>query len=267
MSKIRQAAVTVASGPHAEKLDRTFTSFAQNPFLELHAFIIGDRLPERQLPGITYHLEKPDPSFSHPMREIYYRRMVLIDKLDVEFAVVMDNHDVLCLQSIPELPTLLRGAAFGACVEHRGGRYILGQGYTGAYFNAGVTYWNIPASRRLREAYYERGRSRYRSVEDQLTLNEVVHALFYDDTIILPCQYNYRPCLAPVKKRDWPTVTHLDGVKVYHNIFSLEQARKLIPVKSQAELEPLPVDPGPLTSRQQFWRRLHHRLFYRERVR
>jgi hypothetical protein len=182
----RQAAVTVASGRHAEILDRTFTSFAQNPFLELHAFIIGDALPAKRLPGITYHLAPPDPGYCHPMRDLYYRRMLLLDQLEADYAVVVDNHDVLCLRPIPELPELLRGAALGACVEHVGGRYLAGQGYTSAYLNAGVTFWHIPSSRRLREEYAARGRARFRSVEDQLTLNEVVHSRYYDDLIILP---------------------------------------------------------------------------------
>ena len=33
---------------HAERLDETFTSFAINPFLELHAFILGEALPARR---------------------------------------------------------------------------------------------------------------------------------------------------------------------------------------------------------------------------
>jgi hypothetical protein len=260
MPSPRQAVVTVASGGHAEKLDKTFTSFAVNPFLELHAFIIGDRLPERRLPGITYHLEAPDPSYSHPMREIYYRRLLFIDQIEAEFALIVDNHDVLCLQPIPELPRLLRGAPFGAVVEHTGGRYLAGQGYTSCYLNAGVTFWHIASSRKLREAIVARGRSRYRSVEDQLTLNEVVHTRFYDDLIVLPSQYNYRACLAPVKFSNWPTVTHLDGVRIYHNVYSLEAARKLLPLPPLASLPELTADAGPLTPRQQFWRRLRHRF-------
>jgi hypothetical protein len=267
MPNARQAAVTVASGSHAEKLDHTFTSFAQNPFLELHAFIIGDRLPERQLPGITYHLEKPDSSYQHFLREIYYRRLLFIDQLACEYAVVVDNHDVLCLQPIPELPALLRGAAVGACVEHDGGKYIEGQGYTSSYVNAGVTLWNIPASRRIRADIAARGRARFRSVEDQLTLNEVIHTRYYDDLILLPCQYNYRPCLAPTRVRAWPTVPHLDGVRIYHNVYSLEAARKLLPVKGKATLADLPADSGPVTSFQRFMRRIRHRLLYRHNVR
>lgn len=262
----RQAAVTMASGSHAEKLDNTFTSFARNPFLELHAFVIGDRLPERRLPQISYHLIPPDPSFSHPMREIYYRRLALLDELGVDYAVVVDNHDVLCMQSIPELPALLRGAAAGACVEHDGGKYIAGQGYTSSYFNAGVTFWHVPASRQIRADIVARGRARFRSVEDQLTLNEVLHTRYYDQMIILPCQYNYRPCLAPTRVRGWPTVTHLDGVRIYHNAHSIEAARRLVPSPAKADLPDLQADQGPLTPRQLFWRRVQHRFFSRHKV-
>ncbi|HNU99161.1 MAG TPA: hypothetical protein PKK20_04415 [Verrucomicrobiota bacterium] len=267
MKPSRQAVVTVASGQHTEILDRTFTSFGQNPFLELHAFILGERLPQRQLPGIVYHLREPDPTYQHFLREIYYRRFALIDELDCDYALIVDNHDVLCLQPIPEIPALLRGAAVGACVEHAGGKYIAGQGYTSSYVNAGVTFWNIAASRRIRADVVARGRARFRSIEDQLTLNEVVHTRYYDDLILLPCQYNYRPCLAPTRVRGWPTVSHLDGVRIYHNVYSLDAARKLIPVAARAALETLPPDGRALTPFQRFRRRVQHRLFYRHQVR
>ena len=267
MPNSRQAAVTVASGSHAERLDKTFASFALNPFLELHAFIIGERLPERQLPRIQYHLVSPDPAYQHFLRDIYYRRLLLVDELDCDYAVVVDNHDVLCLQAIPELPTLLRGAAVGACVEHDGGKYLEGQGYTSAYINAGVTFWNVPASRQIRADIAARGRQRFRSVEDQLTLNEVIHTRYCDELILLPSQYNYRACLAPKRIRGWPTVTCLDGVRIYHNAYCLEAARKLLPVAQMARLPDLPADLGPLTPFQRFMRRAQHRLFYRHKVR
>src|SRR4051812_25085932 len=102
MAAPRQIVATFATGPFAEQLDQTFTSFAQNKFLELHAFVIGERLPERQLPGITYHLFKPDPAFMDPMRDAYYRRLVFLDSLGAEFALIVDNSDVLCMQPLPE---------------------------------------------------------------------------------------------------------------------------------------------------------------------
>ncbi|MDH7501840.1 MAG: hypothetical protein QHJ82_03880 [Verrucomicrobiota bacterium] len=239
LARVRQAAVTVAFGHHAEILDRTFTSFAQNKFLELHAIILGHSLPNRQIPGIQYHLVPHDTSFGHALREVYYRRWELLDMLGVDYAVVVDNHDVLCLRSIPELPCLLRGASLGACPEHGGGKYIAGQGYTSAYFNAGVTFWNVQASRPLRQEIVRRARRRFRSVDDQLVLNEVAHTRFFDEVIILPSQYNYRPCLAPTRIPNWPTVDHLDGVRIYHNVYSLEAARALLPVKDNAFLPPV----------------------------
>src|SRR5262245_4689194 len=118
MPTSRQIVATVATGPFAERLDSTFTSFAQNKFLELHAFIIGEQLPARQLPGGTYHLFKPDPSFMGEMRDAYYRRLLFLDEVGADFALLVDNSDVLCMQPLPELPQLLRGATLAACSEH-----------------------------------------------------------------------------------------------------------------------------------------------------
>ena len=78
----------------------------------------------------------------------------------------------------------------------------------------------------MREEIVKRGRDRFRSVEDQLTLNEVLHTLYYDQLILLPSQYNYRAFLAPKRIRGWPTVTHLDGVMIYHNSFCIDAAKK-----------------------------------------
>lgn len=258
MTKGRQVAVTVASGSHAEKLDYTFTSFSQNPFLELHAFIVDSKLPERRLPGVTYHLRGPDPAFSHPMRDMYYRRWSFVDELDAEFALVVDNGDVLCLQPMPEIPTLLRGAAVAAAVEQEGGRYLAGQKYVSCYLNAGVTFWDVPASREMRRKIVERGRARFRSVEDQLTLNEVLQTLYWDQLVVLPTQYNYRAYLHH-GRQGWPVVDQLDGVVIYHNAFCIDAARKLLPVRPRAALPALAPDPAPLTPREQFWRRLEHR--------
>ena len=260
MPSARQVVVTVATGKFAERLDNTFTSFAQNPSVELHAFIIGEKLPERQTPGIQYHLEAPDPSFSHEMRDIYYRRFRFVDKLDAEYALIVDNSDVLCLQPLPPFSELLHGAAVAASVEHAGSRYLAGQGYTSTYINAGVTFWHLPASRQMREEIVKRGRDCFRSVEDQLTLNEVLHTLYYDQLILLPSQYNYRAFLAPKRIRGWPTVTRLDGVMIYHNSFCIDAAKKLIPVKPKADLPNLPRDEKPLAAREQFWRKVRHRF-------
>ncbi len=257
---IRQAVVTVASGPHANRLDETFTSFSKVPFLELHAFIIGERLPDRRLPGIAYHLERPDPTFQDPMRDLYYRRLLFIEELDIDYVLLVDNCDVLCLQSIPPLPCLLRGAPMAASVEHRGGYYLMGQGYTSAYLNAGVTFWHVPSSRRIREETVDRGHRRFRSIEDQLTLNEVVHTRHYDELVLLPCQYNYRAHLAPVRSRGWPTVSHLDGVRIYHNSTCVQAAKKLPQVRPLATLDDLAPDTHSLNPWKKFWAKVRNRI-------
>jgi hypothetical protein len=254
----RQIVATVATGPFAERLDKTFTTFASNRFLELHAFIIGERLPERRLDGITYHLFKPDPAFMDSMREAYYRRLLFLDEVGADFALLVDNSDVIPMQPLPELPQILRGAAFAGVPEHAGSRYFAGQGWTSCYFNAGVTFWNIPASKQMRADIVKRGRTRFRSVEDQLTLNEVIHTLYFRDLIVLPSQYNFR-AYYKVRQRGWPTVSNLDGVLIYHNAASVMEAKKLIPVKPAATLPELIADTAPLSDWQKFWRKMQLR--------
>src|SRR4029079_13152327 len=105
----------------------------------------------------------------------YYRRLLFLDETGAEFALLVDNSDVLCMQTMPELSQLLHGANVSAVPEPAASRYITGQGWTSCYFNAGVTFWNVAATKAMREAIVARGRSRFRSVEVQLTLNEVVH--------------------------------------------------------------------------------------------
>src|SRR5438552_4123056 len=96
-------------------------------------------------------------------------------------------------------------------------------------------------------------------VDDQLALNEVLHTRYYDQLRILPCQYNYR-CYLGMTKKGWPTVTHLDGVMIYHNGFCIEAAKRLLPVRPKANLPPLAPDARPLTRNEQLWRRLKQRL-------
>jgi len=259
MAKPNQAVVTVASGAHVERLDYTFTSFAKNPFLKLHAFIFGAELPRKQFPEITYHLVNQDLTWGHPMRDMYYRRLLLIDDLEEEYVLLVDNSDVLSLQVIPELPQLLRGAGLAACVEHDGSRYFVGQGYTSEYINCGVTFWHTPSTRQMRQDIVTRGRTRFRSVEDQLTFNEVVQTRYYDQMIILPCQYNFRAHFRQ-KVRGWPTVNSLDGVKIYHNAHSMPEAKKLTSVKPLADLPPLDPDTAPLTDWQKFMRKVQLRF-------
>jgi hypothetical protein len=257
MTPARSAVVSVAFGQSTGKLDYTFLSFAEkNPGLPLHAFILGDKLPERQLPQIHYHLVKPIPDFSHPLREVYFRRMQLIDRLEVDYALVVDSFDVLCLQALPAFEELVGNAALAACTEHLGARYVDGQGYTANFLNCGVVFWNVPGSRGIREEIVARGRSHFRTVaDDQFCLNEVVQTKYYDQLRILPCQYNYRGFLNR-KQRSWPTVTHLDGIKIYHNATCIAEAKRLSSVRFKAKLTPLQDDGGPLSPKEQFWRRV-----------
>ena len=256
--QFRQVVVTVVFGSHAEQLDRTFTSFGQNPFLELHAFVIGERLPQRQIPKITYHLRAHDPAFSHVYRDVNYRRWSFFDELGADYALVVDGLDTLCLQTLPEIPALLKGCSIGACVEHQGGRYMFGPVYTSTYLNAGVSFWDVSKSKGVRDEIVARGRRRYRALtDDQLSFNEVIHANF-DSLRILPCQFNYRAYLGR-RVRGWPTCENLDGVKIYHHDECLK-AKKLLPVRAEVPLPMLEPDNGPLSSRRQFWRRVQHRL-------
>lgn len=255
---MRQACVTVVYGSHAERLDRTFISFAQNPFLELHAFVLGNRLPEKRLPGITYHLRASDPSWSHPMRDADFRRWLLIDELGVDYALVVDGCDVLCMQPIPEIPILLKGGWLAAVCEHPNGRYVEGI-YIGNFVNAGVTFWDVKASRPLREEVVARGRIRFRNyVDDQLCLNEVVFAHYLDRLTILPCVYNYRAYFNH-RVRGWPTTESFDGVRIYHHD-EIEEALAQLPVKPSPPLRALVPDPGPVGRYIQLWRRLWQRL-------
>jgi hypothetical protein len=260
MNGCRSAIVTVAFGHSTERLDYTFTSFAINRGVPLHAFILGHELPRRRLPEVQYHLVEPVPDFSHPLREVYFRRLELIDRLDVDYVLTVDSYDVLCLQPLPPFDRLLGDAAVAGCVEHLGCRYILGQGYTANFLNCGVLFWNVPASRKIRAEIVARGRSHFRTVaDDQWVINEVLQTKYYDRLRILPCQYNYRAYLKR-RQRGWPTVDHLDGVMIYHNGTCMDLAKALGQPKPRAELPPLPQDGRPLTPGEQFWRRLRLRL-------
>jgi len=226
----------------------------------LHAFIIGKELPKRRLNGITYHLVEPVPDFSHPLREIYFRRLELIDRLDVDYALVVDSYDVLCLQKLPSFETILGGSDVAASVEHMGARHLMGQGYTANFLNGGVFFWNLRGSRDIRQEIVERGRARFRTVaDDQHCTNEVIQTKYYDRLRILPCQYNYRAylkSLPKLKPLGWPKVSHLDGVVIYHNGPCIDEAKKLGPPRAKASLQPLPSDRVPLTKGKQFTRRL-----------
>lgn len=261
MSTSRPAIVTVAFGHSTEHLDYTFTSFARhNPGVPLHAFILGGSLPKRQLPEIQYHLVAPQDDFSDPLREVYFRRLELIDELSADVVLVVDSYDVLCLQPLPDFQQLLGTSDVAACVEHMGARYVLGQGYTANFLNGGVCFWRLPASRDMRREITARGRARFRTVaDDQHCINEVLQTKYYDRLRILPCQYNFRPHYR-IRRRGWPTVSSLDGVMIYHNATCMDAVRKLGAVKPRADLPSLAPDLHPLTARQRFWRRLRLRL-------
>ncbi len=247
-------------GRAVENLDYTFSSFARCPGVELHAFILGPQLPQRRLPGIAYHLLAPVPDFSHPLREVYFRRMEVLDALDVDYALTVDCLDVLCLQPLPPFAQLLGNADVAACVEHQGSRYVLGQGYTSNFLNGGVFFWNVLRSRDIRAEILARGRAYFRTIaDDQHCLNEVILTRHFDRLRILPAQYNFRANFQK-HRRGWPRVNHLDGIVIYHNALSMNEAKRMAPFRPAADLPPLPEDGGPLTRREQFWRRLRNRL-------
>ena len=252
------AIVTVAFGHSTEHLDYTFLSFAEkNPAVPLHAFVIGEALPAQRLPKINYHLVAPIPDFSHPLREVYFRRHELIDRLDAEFVLVVDSYDVLCLQTLPPFEKILAGFDMAAATEHMGSRYLLGQGYTPNFLNGGVIFWNVPNSREIRQKITQRARTRFRVVaDDQLVINEVVQTKYFDQVRILPGQFNCRAYLNRPQP-GWPVVTHLDGVLMYHNQDCILEAKAYLgshAVCYRAELPPLTADTGPLDEAEQFWR-------------
>lgn len=265
--------LTAVFGSHAECLDRTFSSFAQHTQAELHALVVGETLPTQRVSGVQYHLLAPDPAlapgpwsyrndaereFQLLYRNVCYRRWEILDSLGAERCLVVDGTDVLCLQDLPPWKDLLRGAAVAASAEHIANYYLSGQGYTSNFLNAGVTFWDIPRSREIRQEILSRGRAEFRSPgDDQWVFNEVVQTRHYDDLIILPCQFNYR---AYVGKRfpGWPTVSTLDGVRIYHNGDCIQEAVALGPVRKVAELPPnlsqIPPQPGTLRLRRPYRR-------------
>jgi hypothetical protein len=256
----RQAVLTAVYGRHAEQLDRTFASFARVKNCSLHAFVVGDTLPRNQAPGIRYHLRPPDPRFLHPLRDVDFRRWLFVDEVEADFVLVVDGADVLCLRPLEPLSDLLKGGAVGAVVEHNGGRYLETGQYTSNFVNAGVTFWNVAASRELRQKIVARGRRHFRNlIDDQLALNELLHTEWFDRLTLLPCQYNYRGSLGP-RPFGWPRVHSLDGVRIYHNKHWLNEARARAETPAHGRAVPLPTDAPPPGPWQQRWRRLKTRL-------
>ncbi len=262
----KQIIVTTVFGPKAEDLAETFGTFAKVPASELHAFVYNAALPHNRCPGVQYHLANPDEAFVSIRRDALFRRWTLPDQLGAEFALVVDCVDAICVRPLPPFANLLRGASVAASTEWIGAVAIPGQGYTGAYLNAGVTFWNLPQSRELRQEIAGRGRRFYRGpFDDQTALNEVVYTRYYDQLTILPPQYNWRASFQKdmlVDFRKWPRVDSLDGVMIYHNhkcIREVAAALRLQPPGDRAVLPELPQDQHPLSSKQLLWRRLVHR--------
>lgn len=266
----KQVIVTTIFGPQAETLETTFASFAKVPDAELHAFVYNDALPNHRHPKIQYHLVKPDPAFRSIRRDALFRRWTLPDTLGAEFALVVDGTDALCIHPLPPFASLLRGASIAAATEWGKPVRILGQGYTSAYLNAGVTFWHLPSSLEMRKEIEARGRAHYRGpFDDQTTLNEVVHTCYPGDLTILPSQFNWRAYYQKSYRnwhrqwRTWPRVDCLDGVYIYHNADCIQKVLASIeefPPKSKAELKPLPQDKRSLSWGALFWRRIAHRL-------
>jgi hypothetical protein len=92
-----------------------------------------------------------------------------------------------------------------------------------------------------------------------MVINEVVQTKYFDRDRILPSQFNFRAYLNK-RQGGWPTVTHLNGVLIYHNASCMGEAKELGPVKARAELPPLAQDGGPINPKEQFWRRLRQRF-------
>jgi hypothetical protein len=266
----RQVIITTVFGSGAEQLGTTFSTFSVQPNTELHAFVVGSALPSNRLPKIQYHLVEPDSRFVSVRRNALFRRWLLPDQLDAEYALVVDGTDVICVQPLPSFEELLRGASLAACTEWGGPVAIPGQGYTSTYLNAGITFWHLPSSKEMRSEIAERGRRHYRGpFDDQTALNEVMLTRYFEKMVILGSQFNWR---AFYKKgyrtwqngfRAYPRVDSLDGVYLYHNQRCLEevlQAMRAAPPTARAELPVLPQDNHPLSGWALFSRRLLHRL-------
>ncbi len=265
----RQVIVTTVFGQGAEHLDRTFRTFAMNSGTELHVFVYGSSLPRKQLPEIKYHLVEPDPRFVSVRRDALFRRWIFPDSLEAEFALVVDGTDVLCLRPLPPFDSLLRGAALAAVPEWGGPVPLQGQGYTSAFLNAGITFWNLPRSRAMRTEIINRGRSFYRGpFDDQSVLNEVAHTSAFEDLVILPSQFNWRAFYKKSGRgrhnwwQGWPRVDSLDGVYLYHNAHCLDLVQEALSKQApaaHAALPPLPQDAHPLSRKTLFWRRIAHK--------
>jgi hypothetical protein len=267
----RQVIITTVFGSGAEQLGSSFSTFANQPDTELHVFVIGSSLPVNRVPRMESHLVEPDSRFVSVRRNALFRRWLLPDLLDAEYALIVDGTDVIRVQPLPAFPELLRGASLAACTEWGGPVAIPGQGYTSTYLNAGITLWHLPSSKQMRNEIVERGRRHYRGpFDDQTALNEVMLTRYFDKLVILGSQFNWRAFYQKNYRRTWrngwrgwPRVDSLDGVFLYHNQFCLPQVldtMRSAPPRRIAELPDLPQDTSPLSSWTMFSRRLLHRL-------
>jgi hypothetical protein len=266
----RQVIITTVFGSGAEQLGSTFSTFANQPDTELHVFVIGSSLPVNRVPRMEYHLVEPDPRFVSVRRNALFRRWLLPDLLEAEYALIVDGTDVIRVQPLPAFPELLRGASLAACTEWGGPVAIPGQGYTSTYLNAGITLWHLPTSKQMRNEIVERGRRYYRGpFDDQTALNEVMLTRYFDKLVILGSQFNWR-AFYQKSYRTWrtgwwsyPRVDSLDGVYMYHNQRCLREvlaAMNTDKLNLRAELPDLPEDGHPLSGWALFSRRLLHHL-------
>jgi hypothetical protein len=268
----QQVIVTTVFGPKAETIAKTFASFAKVPHTELHVFVFNEALPQTRHPQMHYHLVKHDPAFVSVRRDALFRRWIVADQLEAEYALVVDGTDAICLHELPPFADLLRGTVLAASTEWGPPVRIMGQGFTSTYINAGVTFWNLPASRPLRQEVIARGRSYYRGpFDDQTALNEVAQTSYFDRIRILPPQYNWRALYQKNFRswhhnfRNWPRVDCLDGVQIYHNQHCVDEVLGAVASRApaaRAVLPALPVDAGPLSPKALLWRRLAHRWLY-----
>jgi hypothetical protein len=227
----RSAVVTVAFGHPTEQLDYTFASFGINEGVPLHAFILGKEFPGAGSKALL-------TTSSSRCRTSRIRSGDLFSPDRVERSAGGGRRAgrgfVRC--ALPAKAAAVREHPWrqrcgGLCRAH--GRPLRhGPGYTANFLNGGVFFWKVAASQDIRAEIVARGRRHFRTVaDDQFVINEVVQTKHYDRLRILPCQYNYRAYLNR-RQRGWPTVTHLDGVLMYHNATCMEEAKKMLSVET-----------------------------------
>jgi hypothetical protein len=268
----RQAIITTIWGPYAASVQQTFSSFLKVPDADLHVFVFNDKLPDYRHPQFNYHLVWRDRAFRSVRRDALFRRWTLLDYVGAEYALVVDGTDAICLQPLPRFSTLLGANYVAGCPEWGPPMRILGQGYSSTYLNAGVTFWHVPTTIKIRNEIVDRGRACYRGpFDDQTVLNEVLQTKYFNLLGVLPAQYNWRALYQKNFRswhhhfRAWPRVDCLDGVRIYHNQHCIYEVLNAIEARQPsvtAHLPDLASDPPHLAFRQALWRRIAHRLKY-----